>query len=334
MTTNKRLIKTNLIRNKSNAKPIQIKRSTNSSISYFLYIYFSLPTQTIFTFKISTKTYLYLPIQYNTIQYYNHELLLCKVYSLDHCCHCRKVSADTSGAAKSVESFNDVLDDYAHDPVSASIDDEDRYDHDSTSIVNDEDGDYYSLDDYDEYDDYSMDEDEDYSDSEDADEHEYDGGDEPPESELEVGDVSYLAFGRKGGHFKKDHHFKDQCFSRKHVTVRRNHRHFNFKLESSHDRKCADRHRQLYEYGQFRNVHSFDQCARTCVNRVPSFLLNHLQGVDYNCHAKACNCLFDKGTLNRRNGGNFKRIVTRNLNGRGRVRNIRFAKGFACGSLH
>ena len=52
------------------------------------------------------------------------------------------VSADTSGAAKSIESFNDVLDDdYAHDPVSASIDDEDRYDHDSTSIVNDEDGD-------------------------------------------------------------------------------------------------------------------------------------------------------------------------------------------------
>ena len=36
------------------------------------------------------------------------------------------LSADTSGAAKSVESFNDVLDDYAHDPVSASIDDEDR----------------------------------------------------------------------------------------------------------------------------------------------------------------------------------------------------------------
>jgi len=244
------------------------------------------------------------------------------------------LSADTSGAAKSVESFNDVLDDYAHDPVSASIDDEDRYDHDSTSIVDDEDGDYYSLDDYDEYDDYSMDEDEDYSDSEDADEYEYDDGDEPPESELEVGDVSYLAFGKKGGHFKKGHHFKNQCFSRKHVTVRRNHRHFNFKLESSHDRKCADRHRQLYEYGQFRNVHSFDQCARTCVNRVPSFLLNHLQGVDYNCHAKACNCLFDKGTLNRRNGGNFKRIVTRNLNGRGRVRNIRFAKGFACGSLH
>ena len=245
------------------------------------------------------------------------------------------VSADTSGAAKSVESFNDVLDDdYAHDPVSASIDDEDRNDHDSTSIVDDEDGDYYSLDDYDEYDDYSMDEDEDDSDSEDADEYEYDDGDEPPESELEVGDVSYLAFGKKGGHFKKGHHFKDLCFSRKHITVRRNHRHFNFKLESSHDRKCADRHRQLYEYGQFRNVHSFDQCARTCVNRVPSFLLNHLQGVDYNCHAKACNCLFDKGTLNRRNGGNFKRIVTRNLNGRGRVRNIRFAKGFVCGSLH
>jgi hypothetical protein len=183
-----------------------------------------------------------------------------------------------------------------------------------------------------------MDEDEDYSYSEDdadADEYEYDDSDEPPE--LEVGDVSYLAFGKKGrGHFKnkKGSHLRNKCFGRKHVTVRRNRRRFNFKLESSHDRKCADRHRQLYEYGQFRNVGSFDQCARTCVNHVPSFLLNHLQGVDYNCQAKACNCIFDKGTLNRRNGGNFNRIVTRNLNGRGRVRNLRFAKGFACGSLH
>jgi len=246
------------------------------------------------------------------------------------------VSADTSGAAKAIENFNDALDGYAHDPVSASIDDENSsYNHDSTSIADDEDGDYYSLDDYD---DYSMDEDEDYSYSEDdadADEYEYDDSDEPPE--LEVGDVSYLAFGKKGrGHFKKKKggNLRNKCFGRKHVTVRRNRRRFNFKLESSHDRKCADRHRQLYEYGQFRNVGSFDQCARTCVNHVPSFLLNHLQGVDYSCHAKACNCLFDKDTLNRRNGGNFNRIVTRNLNGRGRVRNLRFAKGFACGSLH
>ena len=233
------------------------------------------------------------------------------------------VSADIAGVAKSTESFNDSVDQYTHDTVSES------YGYHPTSIVDDKDSDY-SLDDYDDYDDYSMDEDEDYySDSADADEYEY-GGDEPPEPELEVGDASYLAFRKKGGNFNRN----NQCFRRtRNIRFFRNHRRFNFKLESRHDRKCTDSHKRLYEYGQFRNVGSFEQCARTCVNHVPSNLLNHFRGIDFNCHAKQCNCLFDKGTLNRRNGGKFDRIVTRNLNGRGRVRNLRFAKDFACGSV-
>ena len=240
------------------------------------------------------------------------------------------VSADIAGVAKSTESFNDALDHYTHDTVS------DIYNYHPTSIVDDKDSDY-SLDDYDDYDDYedySMDEDEDedyYSDSADADEYEYGGdGDEPPAPELEVGDVSYLAFRKKGGNFNRN----NQCFRRtRNIRFFRNHRRFNFKLESRHDRKCTDSHKRLYEYGQFTNVGSFEQCARTCVNHVPSNLLNHFRGIDFNCHAKQCNCLFDKGTLNRRNGGKFNRIVTRNLNGRGRVRNLRFAKDFACGSV-
>ena len=241
------------------------------------------------------------------------------------------VSADIAGVAKSTESFNDALDHYTHDTVS------DSYNYHPTSIVDDKDSDY-SLDDYDDYEDYSMDEDEDedededyYSDPADADEYEYGGdGDEPPAPELEVGDVSYLAFRKKGGNFNRN----NQCFRRtRNIRFFRNHRRFNFKLESRHDRKCTDSHKRLYEYGQFTNVGSFEQCARTCVNHVPSNLLNHFRGIDFNCHAKQCNCLFDKGTLNRRNGGKFNRIVTRNLNGRGRVRNLRFAKDFACGSV-
>ena len=121
---------------------------------------------------------------------------------------------------------------------------------------------------------------------------------------------------------------RNQCFRNSSPRVGG----FNFKLEDSHDRKCVDRNRQLYEYGQFRGVSSFDSCARTCVNHVPRSLLRNFQGIDYNCEAKACNCLYDKGTLNKRNSGKFDRTVTRNLNGRGRVRDTRFAKGFACGS--
>ena len=88
-----------------------------------------------------------------------------------------------------------------------------------------------------------MDEDEDededyYSDSADADEYEY-GGDEPPE--LEVGDVSYLDFRKKGDNFNRN----NQCFRRRTRNIRffRNHRRFNFKLESRHDIKCTDSHK-------------------------------------------------------------------------------------------
>ena len=154
-------------------------------------------------------------------------------------------------------------------------------------------------------------------------EYEYDG-DEPPE--LEVGDVSYAAAFRGR---------RNQCFRHtRNLKFFRNHRSFNFRLQGSHNRKCADHHKQLYEYGQFRHVGSFDSCAKTCVDRVPNSALNHFRGIDFNCNAKLCNCLFDKGTLNNRNSRGFNNVVTRNLNGRGRARNLRHANNFVCGSVH
>lgn len=134
-------------------------------------------------------------------------------------------------------------------------------------------------------------------------------------------------------YIKEEKKNDDQCFRNSSPRVNRNGQRFQFKLENSRDSKCVDRHRQFYEYGQFQGVDSFDSCARTCVNNVNSSLLRHFQGIDFNCEAKACNCLYDSGTLNNRNSRRFDRTVTR-FNGVGRVRNTRFAEGFACGSVN
>ena len=134
-------------------------------------------------------------------------------------------------------------------------------------------------------------------------------------------------------YIKEEKKNDDQCFRNSSPRVNRNRQRFQFELEDSRDSKCVDRHRQFYEYGQFQGVDSFDSCARACVNNVNSSLLRHFQGIDFNCEAKACNCLYDSGTLNNRNSRRFDRTVTR-FNGVGRVQNTRFAEGFACGSVN
>ena len=92
-------------------------------------------------------------------------------------------------------------DDVAPDEAEKDSNDEDSYSFDMDS---------YDMDSYDE-------------------EYEYDG-DEPPE--LEVGDVSYAAAFRGR---------RNQCFRHtRNLKFFRNHRSFNFRLQGSHNRKCAD----------------------------------------------------------------------------------------------
>ena len=45
------------------------------------------------------------------------------------------VSADTSGVAKAIDSFSDALDDCAHDPVSASINDDENSSYDTMKMA-------------------------------------------------------------------------------------------------------------------------------------------------------------------------------------------------------
>lgn len=100
--------------------------------------------------------------------------------------------------------------------------------------------------------------------------------------------------------------------------------------------RCIDNDGQYYEYGQIDySTSNFSECSEACVKDVDSYLLESLRGVNFDCTAETCQCLYDEGTLNRRNGQDFTRVVTR-YNGSGPVagaRKTRSSSNFYCGML-
>jgi hypothetical protein len=61
----------------------------------------------------------------------------------------------------------------------------------------------------------------------------------------------------------------------------------------------------LYEYGQFNNVDTSNQCSEACINDVSSGLSSALLGFDFGCADRVCRCLYSSGTLNSQNRGDF-----------------------------
>ena len=76
-----------------------------------------------------------------------------------------------------------------------------------------------------------------------------------------------------------------------------------YDLQYDYDQSCRDANGNRYEYGEIDNIDSFDDCAETCVQDVPSALLPHFRGIDFVCQNQnskeqdSCRCLYDAGTL-------------------------------------
>src|SRR5210317_1106772 len=130
----------------------------------------------------------------------------------------------------------------------------------------------------------------------------------------------------------------DRCVGNVHPQVRRNGQRFRFNLAGS-NQQCVDRHHELYQWGQFNHVHSFEDCANVCVNHVPSNLAfnNSFRGIEYLCETSQCRCLYDRGFLNRsirRLPGRFNRANTRERGVGSIQRNRgRFNRNYFCGTL-
>jgi len=69
-----------------------------------------------------------------------------------------------------------------------------------------------------------------------------------------------------------------------------------------------------------------------CVKDVRSSLLENFRGFDWDCKKERCRCLYDEGTLDSRNSGNFER-TNRNEEGSGRVRQAKKKDDMYCGKL-
>merc|ERR1712130_151505 len=81
---------------------------------------------------------------------------------------------------------------------------------------------------------------------------------------------------------------------------------YRFKLQRK-DAQCTDIDGRLYEYGEFKKIKNFSDCADACVEDTRSSLLDSLRGYDYDCYEGKCRCLYDRGTLDSRNSGTFNR---------------------------
>lgn len=99
----------------------------------------------------------------------------------------------------------------------------------------------------------------------------------------------------------------------------------------------ADTRGNLYSYGKFENIRSFEECAEKCVKDSPLELINDgvFRGFDFDCHFEECNCLFDRGSLdNSRNRHAFDRTNRREPGTGTADRNGGPAgRGWYCGTL-
>jgi len=114
---------------------------------------------------------------------------------------------------------------------------------------------------------------------------------------------------------------------------------FAFRLLNKGHEQCTDEVGEVYQWGRFNNIRSFEDCAVTCVKESPIELINDgvFRGFDFDCKKSQCMCLFDEGELDRLS--NNKRSVFRGTDreGRGydsidRNRGL-YAKDVYCGTL-
>lgn len=127
-----------------------------------------------------------------------------------------------------------------------------------------------------------------------------------------------------------------RCVPNDSPRTRRDGQRYRFELVRS-NAKCVDADRQTYEYGQFNRIHTFSDCTSACVRNVRPSLLKAggFRGVDFDCRSSECRCLYDEGTLDRRNSQRFDR-TNRREQGYGPIdgtKRTRSSRGTYCGRL-
>jgi len=114
---------------------------------------------------------------------------------------------------------------------------------------------------------------------------------------------------------------------------------FAFRLLNNGNEMCTSEVGEVYQWGKFNNIRSFEDCAVTCVEESPLQLINDgvFRGFNFDCKKKQCMCLFDEGGLDRLTGR--ERSVFRGTDRKGRGydsidRNRgKYARDIFCGSL-
>ncbi|KAL7547700.1 hypothetical protein ACHAWF_010975 [Thalassiosira exigua] len=122
-----------------------------------------------------------------------------------------------------------------------------------------------------------------------------------------------------------------RCVRDRTPRIRRGGQRYRFDLVKS-NAQCVDRRDRRYEYGQFRRVRNFEDCADKCVKDVSRSLLDNFRGIDYDCDSSTCQCLYDSGTLSSRSSNSFDR-TNRNNRGTGPIDGTKRKRGFYCGEL-
>lgn len=120
-------------------------------------------------------------------------------------------------------------------------------------------------------------------------------------------------------------------------TFFRGGRRFDLRLVRTHA-QCTDRSHNLYQWGQFNGVRTFEDCASRCVNRPSQSVVNSnsFRGIDFDCDTQQCRCLYDRGFLSTRSNRRRFARTNRRERGSGRIAGGRTNNGnfFLCGRIN
>merc|ERR1711983_551267 len=133
---------------------------------------------------------------------------------------------------------------------------------------------------------------------------------------------------------KKSKKKKKKCLDDEKIRVERDGDKYKIELEEK-DAKCTDKDDRTYQYGQFKDVKTFSECAEMCVEDVRGEMLDSFRGIDFKCFDEECNCLYDRDALD--DGGSSSRDrydrTSRDQSGKGKVKDTKYDDGTFCGKL-
>merc|ERR1711983_249220 len=133
---------------------------------------------------------------------------------------------------------------------------------------------------------------------------------------------------------KKKSKKSKKCLDKEKTSAERDGDKYKIELEEE-DAKCTDKDDRTYQYGQFKDVETFSECAEKCVEDVKKEMLDSFRGIDFKCEDEKCNCLYDEDALDDASARARERYdeMSRDQDGDGKVKNTKKDSGTYCGKL-